>query len=105
MREAKEEVGLDITLWRGDSKLAYVRTKEGPHKHLVLPVWMHRHHTSPTHEHVDLTYFATSTTDHVVPESPTDEWRWLTKDELDSLELLPDVKHYAALALNTLGEK
>ncbi len=102
VREAKEEVGLDIKLWEGT-----LRHKEdfGPHQQLIPPVSLNRHRINETHEHIDLVYFARSDTDKVIPENPTDEWRWLKKEELDSLDLLPDIKFFAALALDTLGEK
>ncbi|OGC84648.1 hypothetical protein A3F55_03200 [Candidatus Adlerbacteria bacterium RIFCSPHIGHO2_12_FULL_53_18] len=102
VKEAKEEVGLDVTLWDGNRKF---NQTEGPHKHLIPPVGLHRHHISPTHEHIDHMYFGTSETDKVVLENPTDEVRWFTKEELDTVDLHPDIKFFAKLALDTLGEK
>ena len=102
VKEAKEEVGLDVTLWDGNRKF---NQNNGPHKHLIPPVGLHRHNISSTHEHIDHVYFGTSTTDKVVLESPTDEVRWFTKEELDTVDLHPDIKFFAKLALDTLGEK
>ncbi len=102
VREVKEEVGLDIKLLDGNRK--YISIKE-PHGHLIPPVALNRHHISTTHEHISLTYFAYSDNDDVIPENHDDEWKWLTKEELSSLDLLPDIKFFAGLALNTLGEK
>src|SRR5258708_747044 len=86
IREVKEEVGLDVELWNGNQKLSYQDDKE---RELIPPISLSRQQISPTHEHLDHLYFGTSKTDVVVPESPTDEWRWLKKDELDSLDLIP----------------
>ena len=102
MREAKEEVGLDVVLYKGEQKFMH---DDGRGKELIPPVALNRHAFSPNHEHVDLLYFATSNTDKVIPENPNDEWKWLKKEELNSLVLPPDIKFYASLALDTLGEK
>jgi len=102
VREAKEEVGLDIVLWDGNQQF---KIKDGLHKELIPPVSLNRHHTSPAHEHMDMIYFAHTDSDTVIPENDDDEWRWLSKKELDPFDLLPDVRFYAGLALDTLGEK
>ncbi len=99
LREVKEEVGLDVVIWEGNKLYTSV---DEPHGHLTPPVAMNRHHTSPEHEHISLAYFAYSESDKVVPESPTDEWRWLTKDELQKLDILPDTRFLAGLAIDIL---
>lgn len=102
LREAKEEAGLEVVLWDGNRRF---RPGEKIHRELIPPVGMSRHRTSPTHEHVDLIYVAQAPTDSVEPtlqEDRSDEWVWLAKEELDAFELLPDVRFYAKLALDTL---
>src|SRR5689334_5507619 len=72
IREVKEEVGLDI-------ELVSVRSFDVPdfeNRERIPPVGLNRHSVSPTHEHVTLIYFARSTSDNVIPEKPTDEWKW-----------------------------
>lgn len=105
LREVKEEVGIDVALWDGNKKFQFAKGSD-LHKELIPPVALNRHHTSQTHEHVDMVYFAKASTDQVKVEyedDRSDEWKWLTKDELETMDLLPDVKFYAALALDTLG--
>lgn len=103
VREVKEEVGLDVVLWKGNQRF---ETPEGDdNRQLIPPVGLQRHHTSPAHEHVDMVYFASSDSDVVqvaYDGDRSDEWRWLTMDELDGLELRPDVKFYAQEALRIL---
>lgn len=105
LREVKEEVGLEITLWDGNQYFKErFKFPGGLHKELIPPVAMNRHTVGDGHEHIDLVYFAQSKSDAVVPEHHKDEWRWLTKKELNEFDLLPDVRFYAALALETLEE-
>jgi len=101
LREVKEEVGLDITLWDGGRKH---NANNEHHRDLIPPIALNRHHVTPTHEHIDMIYFARSESDNVIPERIDDEWRWLTLDELDSFDLAPDVRFYARLALETLAD-
>ena len=101
LREVKEEVGLDITLWEGRATCL----SSDERTELVPPVGLNRHRISPTHEHVDLIYLATSATDAVVPENETDVWRWCDSGDLKELELEPDVRCYAEFALTTLANK
>ena len=105
VREVKEEVGLDVELWAGTQRF---HTPDGDdNRQLIPPVGLQRHHTSPSHEHVDLVYFARSESDYVQVSfdgDRSDEWRWLTAEELDTLHLRPDVEFYAQEALNELGK-
>jgi 8-oxo-dGTP pyrophosphatase MutT (NUDIX family) len=102
VREVKEEVGLDVVLWDGNRKLKHEREE---FKELIPPVALNRHRISDTHEHVSMLYFATSKSNAVTVGShdKSDEWKWVSKAELAGMDLQPDVRFYAELALDTLG--
>jgi 8-oxo-dGTP pyrophosphatase MutT (NUDIX family) len=104
IREAKEESGLDITLWAGNKRLE-MNSERG--LELIPPVGLNRHHTSPEHEHVNLMYIATSDTDELKPveTEQQDGLKWCTKEDLEKMDLKEDIKFYAKFALDTLGEK
>lgn len=105
VRECKEEVGLDIVLWNGMQKRIDNRKE---FRELIPPVSLNRHFTSLEHEHVDHVYFATSESDAVVPEyddDRSDQWKWCTKEDLEQMDLLPDIRFSAALALDTLASR
>jgi len=99
LREVKEEVGLTIKLfdtreYRGDVTI----------QELITPISLNRHRISNTHEHVSLIYFATATTDQIIPEKPTDEWRWCTKEDIDGMEdLQSNVAFYGKKALDYIA--
>ncbi len=103
IREVKEEVGLDITLHRPHPH-PYSDTEQ--HWELIPPQFLNRHHITPEHDHIDLVYLATSSTQDVIPERPEDEWRWLTRAEVEhnDLNLMDSVRYYALTALDILGE-
>ena len=97
IREVKEEVGLDIELV--DNR----RFKEGDKnsRQLISPIGLSRHRVSDTHEHVTFVYFATTSTDKVIPEKPEDVWRWCTKEDIDQLEDIPvDAVYWARRAID-----
>ena len=100
LREVKEEVGLDVVLYDGNQLF-----KDGDEKdrQLIPPMALSRHFVSPTHEHVCHVYFATSETDNVIPEKPDDVWKWVTRDELATMDLKIDVRLLADKALEILG--
>ncbi len=105
LREVKEEVGLDITL------AGTVRTfDDKPEIELIPPRFLNRHHISPTHEHVDHVYFATSPT-NIVTETQerekSEEMKWFTKSELldPKLQIWERVRYYALTALEELAGK
>ena len=100
LREVKEEVGLDIALWDAGQRFHAV---EQTFRNLTPPVAMNRHVTRNGHEHITFVFFATSATDAVVPEHPTDEWRWASKQDLDAMDLVPNIREYAKGALEELA--
>jgi 8-oxo-dGTP diphosphatase len=110
VREAKEEVGLDIVLFdlRSTDKVPDVYNADpSHHKELIPPLFLNRHFVSPTHEHVDLVYFATSESGAIKPAEgeSTENIRWFSAEELKQSrgEFREDVAHYAEKALELLS--
>lgn len=102
-RECMEEVGLTIHV-DGEDDLPYY--EEDQLQILPRPAGMNIHYVNPTHQHIDVIYYATSESDIIVPENETDTWEWLTKEELLARnDILENIKMYALGALETLGGK
>ena len=105
VREVKEEVGLDVILWHANSYPLI--TQEG-YQELIPPQFMNRHRINPTHEHVTLVYFASSTTDQLIlsEHEQSEACRWFTKGELDNpvYRINYTIKMYAKSALEKLVE-
>ena len=102
-REVKEEVGLDIELV-GNKKI-FESTDHS--RELLPPMAINRHPISGTHEHVSFVYFGRATTDTIQPtyaDDISEECRWCTKEDLEKIDLWPNVKAYALAALERLGE-
>ncbi|MDO8601811.1 MAG: NUDIX domain-containing protein [bacterium] len=105
IREAKEEVGLDITLF--NSSNAHFHEKN--YRDLIPPIFLSRNRPNPTHEHVTMIYFATATNDQTrQPDNheKTEECRWFTKEELEKStdpRLPENVRFYALAALAAVG--
>jgi 8-oxo-dGTP pyrophosphatase MutT (NUDIX family) len=102
LREAKEEVGLDIKLV---DDLRPFEQSSDEYKELIPPKFLNMNRISTTHQHVTLTYFATTNTDKVKPETPTDQWKWVTKEELEKMDVRPSIRFYAKQALEELSSK
>jgi ADP-ribose pyrophosphatase YjhB (NUDIX family) len=104
-REVKEEVGLDIELF-GNPKLF---TSADHTEELIPPVALNRHKTNKEgHEHITFVYFARAKTTNiqVLQESDkSEECRFFTREELCTLDLWPNVREYALIALDRLGER
>ncbi len=101
-REVKEEVGLDIKLF--DDLKIYNENNED-HKELIPPKFLNIHKINNVHKHTGLVYFAKTNSDRVIPEKPTDQWKWLTREELDDMDLRPNIRFYAETALKQLSDK
>ena len=94
IREAKEEVGLDVRLVAPPNFISY--EKEG-YKELIPPIFMNIHKINETHQHVGMEFVAVSDSDKVVPENKDDEWKWLTPEEVENnSELSNETKRRAA---------
>ena len=105
IRECKEEVGLDISLYDNSVQPSVVPEHV---RHLPLPSHLNIHHmgsdVDTKHQHIDLIYYATSESNEVVPENDDDEWMWMTAAEIkDNPDIEPFIKHYALGALETLA--
>jgi 8-oxo-dGTP pyrophosphatase MutT (NUDIX family) len=99
IREVKEEVGLDVELYNPTNL-----HKRENFKELIPPKHINRHKINDTHEHIALVYFAKANTDQLVLSKieVTEDCKWLTKEELNDLNLNKDIKKYAIHALELL---
>ncbi len=106
IRECKEEVGLDITIYDSGIRPLEIEA-ESFMRYLPPPAHMNIHHVGGTqHQHIDLIYYASSLTNVLVLEKEDDECIWLTKAELEAHpDIHPQIKFYALGALDTLSIK
>jgi hypothetical protein len=67
---------------------------------------MGRHRVNDKHEHVVFVYFAKANKDQVVPEKPTDVYKWFTLEELSDPQygIVDNILFYATEALRELGK-
>ena len=104
IRECKEEVGLDVKVYKAEEAHEYEDRLQG--RTLPLPAHMNIHFVNETHQHLDLLYYCSSDSDQVVPENQDDEWVWLTAEEVAGHpEMSTQIKSYALGALATLSSK
>jgi 8-oxo-dGTP pyrophosphatase MutT (NUDIX family) len=98
VREAKEEVGLDIVLLGQTQQFQGV----SGHNAILPPRFMDRHRINENHEHVVMYYFATADTDAVVAggDDRSEEWKWFTIEELadPTCGVRADIRFYATEA-------
>ncbi len=106
IREVKEEVGMDITLYDGLLSNPIITKQE---RELIPPFFLDLHSINEAHKHLSLVYFAYAPSMEVhemVEREKSTEIKWFTKDDLISCkELLPRVRKYALKALEVLKEK
>ncbi len=108
VREAKEEVGLDIEIAVSpDTIIRDFYPNDRTFKWLIPPRFLNRHRISDTHDHISLYYFATSRTTEIKPAfgEPITECRWFSVEDLDdqSLKLWPHMQFYAKQAIRNVG--
>ena len=98
MREVKEESGLDIELFSKDLE------KFDESEEINIGHTMNIHFVNPFHQHMDFIYFAKSFSDKTSPkEGESKELIWASIEDLDKLNLYPNTKKYAKIALETLS--
>ena len=102
-REVKEEVGIDVTIIgeAGDFK-----NDEG-YKELIPPVFLNRHRIDSEHEHITMTYVASSKSNKITQGEGevSEELHWFSKEELDdpAYGISEHIKRYAKEALLRVG--
>ncbi len=105
IREVKEEVGLDITLYQPNS-CSLEKSKN--YSELIPPIFLNRHRINDNHEHVTLVYFAKTKSNklYLSEKEKSDATKWFTKEELDdpNYDLKPHIVMYSKTALNLLKE-
>lgn len=106
VREVREEVGLDIELYRERNNPSI---HQQDYKELIPPKFMYRHRINDSHEHVSLVYFARSSTDRLKlsENEKTENARWFTRDEINDsrYDVKPHIKIYALSALDSLANQ
>jgi 8-oxo-dGTP pyrophosphatase MutT (NUDIX family) len=106
IREVKEEVGLDITLYDPNPFPKSIQKFE---KELIPPVFMNRHFISKDHEHVTMIFFGISHTDKLMLSATevSESCNWFTHEELMSrdFDIRPNIRHYALSALKALAPR
>lgn len=102
LREVKEEVGLDIEII-SPRILPVYSFGENNQEELIPPWYCNIHDISETHKHVSFVYFAKASSDKVIPENTTDEWKWFSEKEIkEDTSLLQSVSFYALQALEEI---
>src|ERR1035437_1060935 len=106
LREVKEEVGLDVVISGVADGIDESSPTNRGYRYLIPPKYMGRHPVSGDHENVAFVYFAISNSDIILDsqnEHEKAETRWVTKEELGDMELVPNVRFYASEALKELS--
>lgn len=88
IREVKEETGLDVELIHDKPTVLSENAQEipGP-RHLLLE------NINPFHQHIDMIYFARSTSFEVTPDPGESlELRWFSPTDLEGQEVEPDIR-------------
>ena len=107
-REVKEEVGLQIKIIGEAHGPDNGSEKNRGYTYLMPPRYLGMHKVNGTHQHIVLVYFATSETDEIkesIHEHERRESRWVSREELNDMDLVPNVRFYAEEALKVLTEK
>ncbi len=102
LREAKEEVGLDVEIV-DDSGLSQFNSSKW--RSLPRP-YLNRHSITDVHEHVTMIFFAKAMTDklNLSETEKSDECRWFSMQDLEkNTEIKDDIKFYAKKALEKLS--
>jgi 8-oxo-dGTP pyrophosphatase MutT (NUDIX family) len=105
VREIREEIGLNIELYRPIGMPSFTGTQ---FRELIRPIFMNRHRINEHHEHVTQVYFARAETDKICPSSEkevSEECRWFAFEELDNPDYLINepIRYYAKKALEFLA--
>lgn len=98
LREVREETGLDVELLAQGGALGHVPVLPQPHCILLETI-------SPTHQHIDLIYFARVRGGSLAyAEREALAARWLTWDELADPEIAEDIRVLGRRAIESCAD-
>ena len=104
IREVKEEVGIDIELYKEKDQPLFKRDDYGE---LIPPQFMNIYKINDTHKHITLVYFAISSTDKIIQSTreESEELKWFSSEELKDgkFGIRDEIRNYAQTALNKLS--
>jgi len=104
-REVQEETGLEINLL--DDLKPRFSPRDG-YEELIPPVFLNRNRINEHHEHITLTYFATSESKVINPdegEKKTD-YLWLSRKEIEEMiGIDEEIRFYALTALEAVRRR
>lgn len=107
-REVQEEVGLDVKILGSNEGPDAGRERNRGYEYLIPPAYLGKHKVNEKHSHVVLIYFGVADSDQI-KESVSEHERcvsgWFAKEELEKLELVPNVKFYAEEALKAANNQ
>jgi 8-oxo-dGTP diphosphatase len=92
IREAKEEAGIDVTIFSGHPLKIYKHAHE-----LIAPVLLMDQDIKGDHRHIDCIYFGTTTDPSKV--AMREEFCWCSQKDIDTMDLQEDTKYIAKQAL------
>lgn len=102
-REVAEETGLEIQLYVTDTPLPL---DDDSAEQLVRPVHLILENINSFHQHIDLIYYAISSSSELNPaDGETADLHWFNAAELTALDALPNVRVMALEALELLGSE
>ena len=101
IREAKEESGLDVELYR---HIPSVAPEHKQVRMLIAPSYIQNEVIAPDHEHVDCIFYARASTFELNPlEGEVTNIGWYSLEETEAMDLEPDVREYVREVLALLA--
>lgn len=91
-REAKEEAGIDVTIFPPKKKLFSMQDSH----ELIAPALLFDQKIDEDHHHTDCIYFGTTTDPSKVVMQ--EEFRWCSKSDLDTMDIQPDTRYIVTAA-------
>ena len=92
IREAKEEAGIDVTIFSGHPLKTFNHAHE-----LIAPSLLMDQDINGDHRHIDCIYFGTTTNPSKV--TMNEEFRWCSQKDLDGMDLQEDTRYIVKQAL------
>lgn len=92
IREAKEEAGIDVTIFSRHPLKTFKNTRE-----LIAPAFLMDQDINGDHRHIDCIYFGTTKDSSKVHMN--EEFRWCSEKDLDAIDLQDDTRYIAKEAI------